>query len=105
MKKLTTLALAGAMAVSSLATASMSRQNGFGLANQFIIDVQSMWTLPAVAASNGNATYFEFGGNGANPIIGTQDRAYNNFANPANAWGGANGEVGPGVLAIWGGRP
>jgi hypothetical protein len=120
MKKATALTLAGMMAVSSVASASMSRWNGFGASQAFIADVQDIWTLPGVAASNPDATYLEFGYNDptspafVNPVAGgpgyggpgTADTAaYNGYANPANAWGGSHMTLGPGVLAIWGNRP
>jgi hypothetical protein len=88
MKK-TTLALAGLMAVSAAANASMSRWNGFGLSNAFIADVQDIWTLPGVVASNADATYLEF----------------NTNASATDDWGGAHVALGPGVLAVWGNRP
>ncbi len=100
MKKLTTVALMGAMAVSSATMASQSRWNGFGLASQFIADVQDMWTLPGVVASNADATYLEFGTGSSTDYT---NFGYNNIV--GSVWGGANGKVGPGVLAIWGGRP
>src|SRR5260221_272284 len=110
MKKLTTLALAGAMAVSSLASASMSRWNGFGAAQQFIGDVGDIWTLPAVVASNPDATYMEFGNNydATNEYWtsypGTRLNTSVNGNNYGNAWGGAHMTLGPGVLGIWGNR-
>jgi len=100
MKKATALTLAGLMAISSVASASMSRWNGFGQSSLFIGDVQDIWTLPAVVASNANATYFEFGNGGGTDYT---NFGYNNL--PGTAWGGAHMTLGPGVLAIWGGRP
>jgi len=100
MKKATALTLAGLMAISSAASASMSRWNGFGQSSLFIGDVQDIWTLPAVVASNANATYFEFGNGGSTDYT---NFGYNNL--PGAAWGGAHMTLGPGVLGIWGGRP
>jgi len=102
MKKSTALTLAGLMAISGAASASMSRWNGFGESSLFISDVQDIWTLPGVVASNANATYFEFGNGGSTDYT---NFGYNNIANSGNAWGGAHMALGPGVLAIWGGRP
>jgi len=112
MKKLTTVALAGAMvAVSSFAMASASRWTGFGAASQFVSDVQDIWTLPAVVASNPDATYLEFG-NGYdayndefNNTPGTQLNDSVTGGNYGKAWGGAHMSMGPGVLGIWGNRP
>jgi hypothetical protein len=105
MKKATALTLAGLMAVSSVASASMSRWNGFGASQAFIADVQDIWTLPGVAASNADATYFEFGaGNGG--ASGQANVGFNNIVGPAaGAWAGSHITLGPGVLAIWGNRP
>jgi DNA-binding XRE family transcriptional regulator len=61
MNKLTTLALAGLVAVAASAVASDTRLAGFGASSAFIADVQDIWSLPAVVASNKNATYFEMG--------------------------------------------
>jgi hypothetical protein len=95
MNKVTTAALAGLVAVTATANASMSRWNGFGDANAYIADVQDIWTLPGVVASNKNATYFEFAGAGSNVSGGVNSNTGN------TGWGGVHGEVGPGVLGIW----
>jgi hypothetical protein len=104
MKKLTTVALAGAMvAASSFASASATRWTGFGDSSLFIGDIQDFQTLPQTVASNPNATYMEFGpqydysGNG-----GTNSGSDNSINTP---WGGVDLAVGPGVLSIWGNRP
>jgi hypothetical protein len=105
MKKATALTLAGLMAVSSVASASVSRWNGFGASNAFIADVQDIWTLPGVAASNGDAPYFEFGA-GVAGASGQANVGFNNIVGPAvGAWAGTHITLGPGVLAIWGNRP
>lgn len=104
MKKVT-LALAGLVAISSTASASMSRWNAFGVSQLFIADVQDIWTLPAVVATKKDSTYFEFGVNAANPNPLFGSLAYNGFVPAGQAWGGAHGQLGPGVLAIWAGRP
>jgi hypothetical protein len=100
MNKVTTAALAGLVAVTATASASMTRWAGFGDASAYISDVQDIWTLPGVVASNKNATYFEFG-----PSNGTFASSFLNNPNQssvgANPWGGAHGELGPGVLGIW----
>jgi len=103
MKKATALTLAGMMAVSSVASASMSRWNGFGAAQAFIADVQDIWTLPGVAASNADSTYFEFG-SGVAASSNTSNSGFNNIKGTA-PWGGNHMTLGPGVLAIWGNRP
>jgi hypothetical protein len=103
MKKMT-LALTGLVAISSAAQASWSRWNGFGQANAFIADVQDIWTLPAVVASKKDTTYFEFGPAAGNPGSAAST-AYNGLVAAGQAWGGAHGQLGPGVLAIWAGRP
>ncbi len=99
MKK-ATLALAGLMAVSAAATASQSRWNGFGASNQFIADVQDIWTLPGVVAGNEDATYFEFGTPAA---IAMASPSINQL--PTAAWGGVHKKMGPGVLGLWFNRP
>jgi hypothetical protein len=99
MKK-ATLALAGLMAVSAAATASQSRWNGFGASNQFIADVQDIWTLPGVVATNADATYFEFGATAGFPLTGASVSGL-----PAGAWGGVHKKMGPGVLGLWFNRP
>lgn len=99
MKKITTVALAGLVAVSSAASASQARWNGFGASSLFVADVQDMWTLPAVVASNKDASYFEFGtpaglgGSGVNDSV------------TGAAWGGSHLSLGPVVVAVWGNRP
>lgn len=107
MNKLTTLALAGLVAVAASAVASDSRMAGFGASSAFIADVQDIWTLPAVVASNKNATYFEFGSytNFGNDLCCPNNNANDNVQYTGNAWGGVHAEVGPGVLGIWVGRP
>ena len=110
MNKLTTLALAGLVAVAASAVASDSRMAGFGASSAFIADVQDIWTLPAVVASNKNATYFEMGDytNFAfDGYDGNQDvnDPNDNVQYTGQAWGGVHAEVGPGVLAIWVNRP
>lgn len=92
MNKLTTLALAGALAVSSLASASVTRWTGFGVSSLFIADVQDTFTLPQTVASNPDAMYLEFGSLGNNMV-------------DDQAWGGAHLKLGPGVLGVWGNRP
>jgi hypothetical protein len=99
MNKVTTAALAGLVAVTATANASMSRWNGFGDSQAWIADVQDIWTLPGVVASNKNATYFEFAGAGSNVAGGVNSNSAN------TGWGGVHGEVGPGVLGIWVNRP
>lgn len=101
MNKVTTAALAGLVAVTATANASMSRVNGFGAAAAYIADVQNIWTLPGVVASNKNATYFELGKKTSNVV----NSAYAGNAAVANAWGGVDAEVGPGVLGVWFNRP
>jgi hypothetical protein len=109
MKKLTTLALAGAMAVSSLASASVTRWTGFGVASLFIADVQDSFTLPQTVATNGDALYLEFGSQ--YHYDGVDDYWTDIPGTPADysvddsAWGGAHLKLGPGVLGIWGNRP
>lgn len=95
MKKISTLALAGLVGVSTVASASVSRWNGFGAANAYIADVQDIWTLPGVVASNKNAMYLELGTATGPNVSGGVD------SNPVNAWGGVHTEVGPGVLGVW----
>lgn len=102
--KRTTLALAGLVAIAGSANASVSRLNGFGVSKVFFDDVQRIWTLPAVTASKKDSTYFEFGATAANPTSAAST-AYNGFVAAGQAWGGAHGQLGPGVLAIWAGRP
>jgi hypothetical protein len=100
MNKITTAALAGLVAVTATANASVSRHVGFGdIGTAFIADVQDKWSLPGVVASQPNALYMEFGAN-ANP--GAAGTGVNQL--PTNAWGGVTQEVGPGKLAIWVGR-
>lgn len=82
MKKITTAALAGLVAVTASANASMSRLNAFGAAKAFIADVQNIWTLPSVVASHKNTTYFELG-TAANQ--GAVNNVYKNLAPAANA--------------------
>jgi len=101
MKKLTTVALAGALAVAGVAHASMSRIAGLGEGSQFISDVQDIWTLPQVVASNPNATYLEFGQFDANG----QNQNNLNDSVEGQGWGGAHMKLGAGVLGIWGNRP
>jgi hypothetical protein len=103
MKK-ATLALAGLVVIGSAAEASMSRWNGFGVAQAFIADVQDIWTLPAVTATKKDTTYFEFGATAGNPTS-AGSTAYNGLVAAGQAWGGAHGQLGPGVLAIWANRP
>jgi hypothetical protein len=109
MNKLTTLALAGLVAVAASAVASDSRMAGFGASSAFIADVQDIWTLPAVVASNKNATYFEMGDYtffGSDHInTGNNNDPNDDVQYTGNAWGGVHAEVGPGVLGIWVGRP
>jgi hypothetical protein len=112
MNKLTTAALAGLVAVTATAGASMSRWNGFGAANAYIADVQDIWTLPGVVASHKNAMYLELGKNNIGYEAGENwgsdgnsiDDIYQDLA-PNTAWGGVNTQVGPGVLSIWINRP
>lgn len=90
MNKATTLALAGLLGVSSMATASVSRWDGFGnIGAAFIADVQDIWTLPGVVTNYKDALYSELGGG-----------SYSN-----DVWGGAHFTLGPGVLAVWANRP
>jgi hypothetical protein len=90
MKKLTTAALAGLVAVATTANASLSRWNGFGdIGSAFIADVQDIWTLPGAITNYKNALYSELG---PSPYS-------------AGVWGGAHMELGPGVLGVWGNRP
>ena len=63
MNKVTTAALAGLVAVTATANASMSRWNGFGAAQAYIADVQDIWTLPGVITNYKNAAYIELGKN------------------------------------------
>lgn len=108
MNKLTTLALAGLVAVSASAVASDSRLAGFGASSAFIADVQDIWTLPAVVASNKNATYFEMGeytGFGGEWCCPSQNDPNDNTKWQGQAWGGVHAEVGPGVLGVWVNRP
>jgi hypothetical protein len=100
MKKVTTLTLAGLMAVTAGAQASASRWNGFGEANAYIADVQDIWTLPGVIASHANTTYFEFGKTAAVTTSGTPNA--NDL--PNGTWGGSHSALGGGVLGIWLGR-
>lgn len=95
MKKLSTVAVAGLMAVTAAANASVSRWDGFGAAKEYISDVQNIWTLPGVVAGNKNATYFELGTAAAPNVSGGVSN------NPASAWGGVHTEMGPGVLGVW----
>jgi hypothetical protein len=110
MNKISTAALAGLVAVTATANASMSRWNGFGDANAYIADVQDIWSLPGVVVSNKNATYFEFGKAKSDTAWSTEpvDAFSSYYNNPgqnatpvASAWGGVHGEVGPGVLGVW----
>lgn len=106
MKKATALTLAGLMAISAASNATMSRINGFGQSGKFVADNTDMWTWPSVVANNADTTYLEFGKNGVNPNINGAYSAYgNSVAAPANAWGGNNMTLGPGVLGIWYNRP
>lgn len=110
MNKLTTLALAGLVAVSASAVASDSRLAGFGASSAFIADVQDIWTLPAVVASNKNATYFEMGeytsfGNDNTWCCTGVNNPNDNTKWQSQAWGGVHAQVGPGVLGIWVNRP
>lgn len=90
MKKLTTAALAGLVAVAATANASVARWDGFGgIGAAFIADVQDIWTLPGAVVGYKNALYTELGGG-----------SYS-----SDVWGGAHFELGPGVLAVWGNRP
>jgi hypothetical protein len=98
MNKVTTAALAGLVAVTATANASMSRWNGFGAANAYIADVQDIWSLPGVVASHKNTSYFEFGTAAAPNVSGGVSN------NPAGTWGGVHSALGPGVLGIWVGR-
>lgn len=95
MKKLSTVAVAGLMAVTAAANASWSRVDGFGAAASYIADVTNIWTLPAVVASNKDAMYLELGTAGAPNASGAVSN------NPTNAWGGAHLSLGPGVLGVW----
>jgi len=109
MKKLTTVALAGAMvAAASFASASATRSTGFGQASLFIGDIQDFQTLPQTVASNPNATYMEFGPQYNYDAY--NDEFNNNPGTPVdssinNPWGGVDMTVGPGVLSVWGNRP
>lgn len=90
MNKLTTAALAGLVAVTATAGASVSRWDGFGsIGAAFIADVQGIWTLPGAIVNYKDALYAELGGG-----------SYSN-----NVWGGAHFELGNGVLGVWGNRP
>lgn len=90
MNKVSTLALAGLVAVTATTNASMARKNGFGdIGAAFIADVQDIWTLPGVVTNYKDALYSELGGG-----------SYSQ-----NVWGGAHFTLGPGVLAVWGNRP
>lgn len=82
MKKVTSLALAGLMAVSSVAVASEVRENSFGQGGIFVDDVHQMWWAPTQVLGNGDTTYLDF----------------------AAGMGGVHFNLGPGVLAIWGNR-
>ena len=99
MNKLTTAALVGMLAVTAGAQASASRVNGFGASKAFIADVQNIFTLPGVVASNPDTTYFELGQTGA--PAATNAVAINATAVSNNAWGGVHGKLGGGVLGIW----
>jgi hypothetical protein len=83
-KKMTTVALAGLMAVSTGAVASQSRWGGLGLASTFVADVQDIWTLPTAVLDNADAFYLE----------GIDDEN----------WGGAHISLFGGVLGVWSGR-
>lgn len=102
MNKVTTAALAGLVAVTATANASMSRWNGFGdIGSAFIADVQDIWTLPGVVASHKNAMYLELG---AGTPGGVPATATTINGRPTNVWGGVHTELGPGVLGVWVGR-
>ena len=117
MNKLTTLALAGLVAVAATASASMSRVAGFGAASSFIADVQNIWTLPAVVANYKNSTYIEFGkttngfDSGEQWGFDSNQTGSNGTAflfqdlAPSTPWGGVHMELGPGVLGVWMNRP
>lgn len=109
MKKLTTLALAGAMAVASFASASATRWTGFGIASLFIADVQDTFTLPQTVASNPDALYLEFGPqyhyDAVNQYYTDIPGTPADYSVDGSAWGGAHLKLGPGVLGIWGNRP
>lgn len=108
MKKATALTLAGLMAITAASNATMSRINGFGESGKFVADNTDMWTWPSVVANNADTTYLEFGKNAVNPRLNNAVSylAYGNgVAGAANAWGGNNMTLGPGVLGIWYNRP
>jgi hypothetical protein len=90
MNKVSTLALAGLVAVTATTNASMSRWDGFGdIGAAFIADVQDIWTLPGVVTNYKDAIYSELGSS-----------SYD-----SDVWGGAHFTLGPGVLAVWANRP
>jgi hypothetical protein len=90
MNKVSTLALAGLVAVTATTNASMARWNGFGdIGAAFIADVQDIWTLPGVVTNYKDALYSELGSG-----------SYS-----SNVWGGSHFTLGPGVLAVWANRP
>lgn len=100
MNKMTTVALAGLVAVSSLASASMSRVNGFGKSATFISDVTDIWSIPGVIVDNKDATYFELGhSNNGNVWDGTANNV------ETKPWGGVHASLGGGVLGLWVNRP
>jgi hypothetical protein len=89
MTKATIVALAGLMAVSSVAVASMPRANAFGSGGRFIADPTDKWSLPSVEINSADTTYLEFA----------------NQAGTGDNWGGADMSLGGGVLGIYGNRP
>ena len=100
-KKMTTVALAGLMAVSSGLSASASRWGGLGLISTFVADVQDVWTLPTALLDNGDALYVEYGALVANTAGGSTAGANNQGA---AAWGGVHFSSLGGQVGLWTGR-
>jgi len=108
MRKLTTVALVGAMALTSFAFADSSRENSFGEGGVFTDDVVNSFTLPTTVAENPNALYLELGGgfdSVGNDAFNNVPGASPNSSIKGQAWGGVDKKMGPGVLSIWGNRP
>ncbi len=100
MNKITALALAGLVAVSSFAGATDSRSQALGSGQRFVSDVKQMWELPTRLLENKDAAFVELG---QGDISGVGNGVDNDIE--VTPWGGANISLFGGVVGVWLNRP
>jgi hypothetical protein len=91
-----------ALALPSVAHATLAAEEGLGAASAFMVDDASYTSLPQVVDTYKGATYFEFGiASPLSPSAAPDGQP----GNAASAWGGADIPLGAGALGVWVGRP